>query len=254
MNTNKVKNIMSIEKTLNLIELMADYGAPIRLQDLADIADMPKATVYRLINTLKNKGYVKQDLSSSRYYLSLKIFSIGTKISENISINNISVPFLKKLSEECSKSVNFAVVQDNKAIILNIIGGASEAHDITAKLGSAVPLHCTAIGRSLMINYDRNMIDKYMSNTPIIKYTPLTTVDSDTLYEKLNNIKTTGFSYDPGEYRAGIIGISAPILDQLKNPVASISIADLASEITPEEINFLSSKVVNTAKEISKII
>ena len=57
MNTNKVKNIMSIEKTLNLIELMADYGAPIRLQDLADIADMPKATVYRLINTLKNKGY-----------------------------------------------------------------------------------------------------------------------------------------------------------------------------------------------------
>ncbi len=254
MSNNKSNNIMSIEKVLNIIEIMSEYGSPMRLQDISEITKIPTTTAYRLINTLKNKGYIMQETSSSRYYLSLKIFNIGNKISENISINNLSIPFLKKLSYDCIHSVNFAVLQDNKATILNVVGGSLESHNITTRIGRSVPLHCTAIGRSLMFDFTDEMIEEYMSNIELMRYTPLTTMNIENLKNKLEFLRNNGYSYDPGEYRAGIVGVSAPILNDSLNPIASISIADLASEITDEKIKFLSENIIKTAKEISKII
>ena len=43
---------------------------------------MPKATVYRFLQTMKTLGYVRQEVDSERYGLSMKVFELGAKALE----------------------------------------------------------------------------------------------------------------------------------------------------------------------------
>lgn len=225
-----------MHKALDIVEIMADREFPARLQDIAADAGLSPSTALRLINTLRQRGYVNQEASSSRYYLSLKLFTLGARISSNFSIMNIARPYLKKVSIQLSRSVNLAVAQNEKVFILDVVGGAAESHMITTQPGRVVPLYCTALGRALMFGYTDQEIDEYCAQNELISFTPCTIVDRNTLKEQLNTSRLCGYSYDAGEYRNGIVGIGVPIMDSSGKPVASISVAELLSVITDEMI------------------
>jgi IclR family KDG regulon transcriptional repressor len=248
------KEILSLEKALNIIEIMANYGMPMRLQDIATSAEIPSSTALRLIYTLQKHGYINQEPASSRYYLSLKFFNIGSQISENLSIANIARPHLNELAAQVSRSVNLAISEGHSAIIVEVFGGSLESHIITTRPGRLLPMHCTALGRSLMIDYTKEQLDEYFDCVPLLSYTPLTITTPEQLYQELDVIKKCGYAYDPGEFRAGICGVAAPILSDHGHPVASISIAELSSVITLNLIQEFSEKVIQTANKISSLL
>lgn len=252
MNQSKsTKVILSLEKALNIIEILSNSNAPMRLQDIAAAADIPASTALRLIYTLQLRGYIKQEAASSRYYLSMKLFSIGCRISDNLSISDIARPHLKTLATRLSHSVNLAVAQDNLVFIIDVVGGSSESHNITTRPGRTVPLHCTALGRALMFDYTPSQFEEYLSATPLVSYTPLTIHEHEALWLELEREKEMGYSFDPGEFRPGIVGVGAPIFDDSGHAVASISIAELSSVSTPEMIREFGLAVLDTAGKIS---
>lgn len=51
----------SVEKALQIIEIMMKEPEAMRLQDIALKAEMPPSTALRMINTLLVYGYVNQD-------------------------------------------------------------------------------------------------------------------------------------------------------------------------------------------------
>lgn len=248
------KVILSLEKALNIIEILSNSNLPMRLQDIAAAADIPASTALRLIYTLQLRGYIKQEPASSRYYLSLKLFSIGSRISDNLSISDIARPLLKMLATQLSHSVNLAIAQDNLVFIIDVVGGSSESHNITTRPGRTVPLHCTALGRALMIDYTSEQLDEYLSSTPLISYTPLTVHDRESLWRELEQVREKGYSFDPGEFRPGIVGVGAPILNDSGHPVASISIAELSSVSTPEMVHEFAAAVQETSRKITALL
>ncbi|MEA4933903.1 MAG: IclR family transcriptional regulator [Lawsonibacter sp.] len=248
------KSILSLEKALSIIEIMANDTTPMRLLDIANTAGIPTSTALRLVGTLQAKGYVCQDPATARYYLSLKLFHIGNRICSGLSITYIAKPYLKELAAQTGHSVNLAVHQDYHAFIVNVTPSFSENGTITTYPGRAVPLHSSAIGRALMFDYTPEQIDEYLETVPLTAYTALSILDRETLILELERSRKRGYTYDPGELRPGIVGIGAPILDQFGHPIASISVAELSSAITPELNDSLSQAIIQTTKKISSII
>lgn len=246
------KSILSLEKALNILELMSNHNAPMRLQDIAQAVGIPASTALRLIYTLQSRGYINQDPASSRYYLSLKLFNLGSRISDNLSISEIARPHLKALSAQLGRSANLAVAQGNQVFIIDVVGGSSESHVITTRPGRTIPMHCTSLGRALMFDFTPAQIEEYWSATQVVPYTPLTVLDREALAQELERSRLQGYTYDPGEYRPGIAGLGAPILDNSGHPIASISVAELSSVITPEMIQAFSAALIHTARDISK--
>ena len=48
----------SVEKSLQIIEILAKERSPMRLQDIAAACGMPASTVLRMLNTLLVYGYI----------------------------------------------------------------------------------------------------------------------------------------------------------------------------------------------------
>ena len=69
------ETVQSIDRALNLLEILSDHDKGLGLIDLSERSGLSKSTVHRLLNTLSENGYVKQNEESGKYLLTMKLFS-----------------------------------------------------------------------------------------------------------------------------------------------------------------------------------
>ncbi len=141
----------SVEKVLQIIEIMAHERQPMRLQDVAAGCGMPASTVLRMLNTLLVYGYVNQDPHSLRYSLSLKFAQIGSRVCEQVSLRDIAHPLLAELSRECREASCLAIEEDMEVVYTDVVDGPDSMLKIMQRIGKRAPMHSTGIGKLLLL-------------------------------------------------------------------------------------------------------
>src|SRR5256884_9913830 len=61
--TGAAGGVQSIERAFDLLEMLADAGGALGLSELSTDSGLPLPTVHRLMRTLVNRGYVRQEAS-----------------------------------------------------------------------------------------------------------------------------------------------------------------------------------------------
>src|SRR5215470_2586422 len=91
--------VQSIERAFDLLEMLADADSALGLSDLAASSGLPLPTVHRLMRTLANRGYVRQE-ASRRYTLGSRLIRLGDTSSR--ALGAWLRPFLAQLVRETS--------------------------------------------------------------------------------------------------------------------------------------------------------
>lgn len=68
-NTTKY-NIPMLEKSFELLEFLVNYPSGLTMQEIVNLLDTPKTTIYRLLNSMQGMGYLTKDADTQRYSLS----------------------------------------------------------------------------------------------------------------------------------------------------------------------------------------
>jgi DNA-binding IclR family transcriptional regulator len=77
-NTPSVRSaVTSIDKALEVCEVLSGQPRGMSLSDLARSLRQPASTVHRLLSVLKKRGYVRQDDETQRYGLTLKMLDLS---------------------------------------------------------------------------------------------------------------------------------------------------------------------------------
>ena len=86
--------VQSIERVFELLETMADAGGVIGLSQLASQSGLPLPTIHRLVRTLVDLGYVRQE-PSREYALGPRLVRLGD-ISSGL-LTRWATPYLQKV-------------------------------------------------------------------------------------------------------------------------------------------------------------
>src|SRR3989337_864545 len=78
-------SVQSIERAFGLLETMADHGGMMGLSRLAAESGLPLPTIHRLVRTLVDLGYLRQE-PSRQYVLGPKLIRLGESSSRMLSI------------------------------------------------------------------------------------------------------------------------------------------------------------------------
>ena len=70
-------SVTSIDKALEVCEVLSGMPRGMSLSDLARALRQPASTVHRLLAVLKKRGYVRQDDETQRYGLTLKMLDLS---------------------------------------------------------------------------------------------------------------------------------------------------------------------------------
>jgi hypothetical protein len=76
-NSRSASAVTSIDKALEVCEVLSGVPRGMNLSDLARALRQPASTVHRLLGVLKRRGYVRQDDESQRYGLTLKMLDLS---------------------------------------------------------------------------------------------------------------------------------------------------------------------------------
>ena len=244
-------HVKSVQKAFLIIEEL-DSAGELSLGELSERLVMDKATIHRLLQTIKDSGYVNQNKENRKYSNSFKFLEIGNRVLEKTSTKSIARPFIEKLAYQTKETINLGVLVGTSIIYIDKIESLSTIK-VGLNIGTGVPVYCSGMGKALMAFMPKENLNHLLDNITYIKHTKNTIVEQSMIMKALDRIKKEGYSIDDEEYVDGLICFGAPIFSFNGRPIAAISIACPKYRYDEKEhFNKYANMLLETANEISK--
>lgn len=199
----------TVEKALRLLELLSTHDTPVRLSELSRESGMNKSTAYRMLETMRQMGYVQQDEPGGRYMITSRMWQIGVRAFQRIDIRNLARPFLETLSRDTDEPAVLAIIEGSDVVIVDRCA-SSQAVQTISQVGSRTPLHCSSLGKAyLMVDPQTKLA---ALKRPLQQFTPKTITRLADLQANIEACIAQGQAAAFDEYREGVSGVSAPVL------------------------------------------
>ena len=251
MDNKLAKSNQSLEKALQIIEFMADYRRPVRLQDIAEALGFPASTIIRYLATLVACKYVKQNTETLRYSLTFKLGKLGHMVSAEYNIRDVVKPYLAELVDKIGESACLAIEENFRAVYIDVASGPDNALRVMQRIGKEAPLHCTGVGKLMLLNYDRKSLEHLIAEDGLQMLTHHTISSYPQLVEELNKVAAQKYAIDDEECEIGARCVAAPIRDFSSKIIAGISVSGPVSRMSLQKIDQIISQVTETAARIS---
>jgi len=241
--------IHSVENVFSLLEALADNGLELGIAELCKKIILPKGTVHRLLGTLKNLGYMEQNPRNRKYYLTVKIFELGTAVTDKIGLVQI-IPYMKELSQKFNETVNLAIL-DRDEITYLYSAGSDNTLRLDLKIGSNQPAYCTALGRVLLADFSEKELNNYLDRIKLKPFTSYTITNKNKFKKELKLIKERGYSVVSEEYILGVFCIAVPLRDKQGKIYAGLSFSIPTARMDKGKLLHLIDSLISTAKKIT---
>jgi len=237
----------SVVKAFRILDILAEQGE-IGVTELARTLNMHKATVYRFLLTMKEMGYLKKDLKTDKYSLTLKLFELGSSALGRLSILEEARPVMKKISENTAETIHLAVLEGGEVVYIEKFDSPQTLR-MYSRIGRRAPAYCTGLGKALLAWAPPSVVERVCRN--LRGFTKNTITDPAALKRALAEIRKNGYSTDNEEHEDGIRCVAAPIKDLSGEVVAALSISGPSMRFDKERVEKLKDIVIEAASEIS---
>lgn len=244
--------IPMVDKTFEIIEYMYEKSGEVGISQISKDLNLPKATIFRILTTLKKWGYVEKTENLDKYMLGKSFIKLGSKVSSETDITIISAPLINKLAKKLGESVNLGVLYHNYEVV-TVYNAKGEDSSLISNLIPVSPLNCSAMGKLFLLQFSDKEINGYFNSNKPETRTVNSVADLEGFLELKKEIEREGVSYDREEYEYGLSCIAAPIYDANKNIIASISISGPTTRLKYKGADNLKDLLILTTEEISMI-
>lgn len=200
--------VQSVERAFGLLETLADAGGALGVSQLAQEAGLPLPTIHRLVRTLVDLGYVRQD-ASRRYALAPRLIRLGEASSHLLGV--WARPHLARLAAELGESANLAML-DGDEVVYVAQAESRQSMRMFTDVGRRVLPHCTAVGKALLAEMPAGAVREILGRTGMPRHTDTTITDPDVFARELAIAADRGYALDEGEQEIGVrcVAVSVP--------------------------------------------
>ncbi len=245
----------SIHKALDILEFFLQQEGEFSIAEVTDNTKLNVSTTHRIISVLVKRGYIRQKSKRGKYYLGSKLLEFANTLKISAGIREVSLPFLRELSNASSEAVNLAILDSNEALTVEHIAAPHENMlRMFTPTGTRNPLHCTALGKVLLADIEQKELENFLSSKNLPLYTKHTITDFNRLREELQVIRQEGIAEDNEELEIGAKCIASAVKAADGKVVAAVSIATPTARLTYTRIRRLRKLVKRCGLKISEAL
>lgn len=191
-------SIQAVENALDVLEALSEEDEDIRISQLSEKLRMNKTSVFRLLATFENRGYVEREEASGKYRLGLSAYEIGQKFLSRMGLLRHAHPVMERLSRSCNEAVYLAVRRRQEALFLDMIDTTQKVK-IVPLVGNRFALTETAPGMVLLAFAGPGGNGKGLA-------------DQAPLKDDLDRIRVQGYALSRNSLGEGITAVATPLL------------------------------------------
>jgi DNA-binding IclR family transcriptional regulator len=171
----------------------------------------------------------------------------------SVDISQLAAPVVDRLVAEVDCTVHVGALSGDE-IVYVIRTDSSKPYRMRSRVGLALPLHLTGMGKAVMASWDDDRVADYAERTGLPARTPATITELGRLREVLAEVRRSGYALDLGENEIGTRCVSAPIYDSTGAVTYGLSISSIALEHPDRSIEQFAPQAIAAADEISRLL
>lgn len=221
--------------------------------DLARQLDLPRASVFRILHTLEQAGFVERVGDSASYRLSLGVLRLGFEYLASMELTEHGRPVIESLRDQAGYSAHL-VVRDGRDVVVvaKVAGNSALFHSI--QVGARLPAHATVLGRVLLAGLDLAGLNALYPEPALPAFTARTPTSVVALKALIDADRTRGYGISQGGFETGISTIAAPVFNAQHEVVAAVSITVPAQQLSAQQIDTLPPLVCEAAVQLTRRI
>ena len=219
-----MSGVQSVDRALDVLEALADCDGAAGLSEIAARTGLPYGTIHRLLRTLLDRGYVRQE-ADRRYALGGALVRLGGA-AERL-VGSWARPYLEQVAALSGETANLAVLEGD--FVVYVAQAASQRRlRMFTEVGRRVLPHSTAVGKVLLAY--RPDAAAVLTRTGLPRRTPHTITSLEAMLAELAAVRERGYALDLGEEELGVHCLAVPVFDG-DGVIASMSVSGPAERI-----------------------
>lgn len=243
------------DRALSIVELLSRHPDGLGMSDIADRLQIPRSATHRLLNDLKETGYVRQDGEGGRYLLTVKLVSLALAYLSASGMNDIVQPLLDRLAASTGELVRLAVVQGEQLVWVGKAQGARTGLRYDPDAGQQVYLPAAANGLAWLACVSEERAMQLIARQGLERAKEMGPAAPHSLQALMAQIRQTrerGYGMVVDAYEKGTSAVAAAILRPgSREPIGTVSIAGPSVRLTQERLQALAPQVLACAQELA---
>jgi DNA-binding IclR family transcriptional regulator len=238
-----MKTVRSIERAFEI--LLAFIDAPkMDISMLQKASDLPRPTLYRLLNTLEKCGLIAFAGEPREYRLTYRALELATSFLSTTDIVSSSGPILHDLWRETGETVCLFAAETNDRRVLLREYVSQQPLAFTYGAGHIAHVTQGAAGKIMLANWSQDAIDRVLNHME-------SNAERVRIRADIANARSQGFYLSKGEVNLGAASIAAPVFDRTGQVAGSIAVTGPESRITGKELSRITKQLLIAARRIS---
>jgi IclR family acetate operon transcriptional repressor len=230
--------LKSVDQALAMIEYIASTRGQVTVTGLSRHFGWSKATVHRLLSTLRARGYVTRDPLNAHYSFGLMATQLTQQAQVGDCLTHACWPAMKWLSNSSQETVLLAVREGDRAVFS------------TQRLGRLLPVHTVSTGMALLASLPDAEIRELLP-PQLERFTAHTPTTPERVCSAVRAARTKGYAINREQYRPGVSGVAALIWGaDRRRPIAAISVC-VPSPRFEQHVDSLCDSVLAAAAQAS---
>jgi IclR family acetate operon transcriptional repressor len=244
-----------LERTLGVLEILALNARGLQLFEIADRLKIPRSATHRVLTSLVEHGYVRQERHHGAYLLTAKIASLAFTFLSESGITDLAQPILDRLARDTGELIRLALVDDQRLIWVAKSQGAQYGLRYDPDMGREGRLSCSSSGHawlSTMKDEEALALVAKQGFGSREDYGPKAPLTEQALLKALRAARKRGYAYVIQAFTPWMNAMAAPIRSPSTGEVTgTVSIAGPHVRLTEPRIEELAPLLLAAAKELA---
>jgi IclR family transcriptional regulator, acetate operon repressor len=208
--------VQVIARAAAILRALEEQPTGLSLGAIAQRVGLARSTVQRIVAALAAEKLLIAASPTGRVRLGPTILRLAA--SARTDFVATARPFLVRLSNELSETVDLAAVKKDHLIFVDQVIGPQRLRAVSA-VGETFPLYCTANGKAYLASLDEVAVARLIG-TSFERRTANTITRINDLMKELKLARKTGVAFDREEHTLGICAAGVVMRDPLGNDLA----------------------------------
>lgn len=197
------KTCQTLQRGLELIQCFNGMNdTACRVSDLSKLTGIHRTTVKRLLETLRQSGFVHYEAVTGLYQLTYQVKSLSCGYRDSVEVVEQAFPVLKEISKKIAWPCSILIFDKDEMVVRSSTRAYSHLSFHSSLPGRRMPILCTAAGQayfSFMTETERELVLELLIEKDDI-YSDLAK-DQEFISRVVSQTNQRGYGLNNGEWK-----------------------------------------------------
>ncbi|MCA0450036.1 MAG: IclR family transcriptional regulator [Proteobacteria bacterium] len=218
--------VSTLKRGLDILDFVIRSEEPLKLADVIRHFGIDRAMAHRFLQTLCESGLLHQDPETKRYAMGAQFYAWMLIAHRGLAIVDVARPFLQDVAKRTDQSAHLGALIEDRVLLVDYVP-SENLISVKNRVGVSEPLHCTAIGKSILMDMPAATRAKLLGKDALERFTERTILDRADLDRHLDAAAGSGYAFDNGEFNELLACVAVPLKTPRGLPPLAIGVSML---------------------------